>query len=94
MPRHVLVKKSKLRYQNSVCSKSYGKHETGVVFKFYLALNVINDSPPQFLEKIGKGEFGDVMLGLYKQKKVAIKTMKELQTRRTNQFLAEATVMT
>lgn len=46
------------------------------------------------MEKIGKGEFGDVMLATYKGQKVAIKTMKELQTRRTNQFLAEATVMT
>ena len=48
----------------------------------------------QYKEKIGKGEFGDVMLGEYKGQKVAIKTMKELQTRRTQQFLAEATVMT
>jgi c-src tyrosine kinase len=46
------------------------------------------------LEKLGKGEFGDVMLANYKGQKVAIKTMKEIQTRRTAQFLAEATVMT
>lgn len=55
---------------------------------------VIEDREVKYLEKIGKGEFGDVMLGNYKGKKVAIKTMKELVTRRTNQFLAEATVMT
>ena len=48
----------------------------------------------QYLEKLGKGEFGDVMLATFKGQKVAIKTMKELQTRRTAQFLAEATVMT
>ena len=48
----------------------------------------------QYLEKLGKGEFGDVMLANYKGQKVAIKTMKDIQTRRTAQFLAEATVMT
>ena len=45
-------------------------------------------------EKIGKGEFGDVMLGTYKGKKVAIKSTKELMTRNTSKFLAEASVMT
>lgn len=45
-------------------------------------------------EKIGKGEFGDVMLGVYKGRKVAIKSMKELLTRNARKFLAEASVMT
>lgn len=45
-------------------------------------------------EKIGKGEFGDVMLGVYQGKKVAIKSMKELKTRNVRKFLAEASVMT
>ena len=48
----------------------------------------------QVLEKIGKGEFGDVMLGVYKGKKVAIKSMKDINTRHAQRFLAEASVMT
>lgn len=55
---------------------------------------VIDDKDVKISEKIGKGEFGDVMLGMYQGKKVAIKTMKDVQTRRMHQFLAEATVMT
>ncbi len=48
----------------------------------------------QILEKIGKGEFGDVMLGMYDGKKVAIKSMKDIHTRNAQRFLAEASVMT
>lgn len=48
----------------------------------------------QILEKIGKGEFGDVMLGMYNGQKVAVKSMKDIQTRNAQRFLAEATVMT
>ncbi len=48
----------------------------------------------QILEKIGKGEFGDVMLGVFEGKKVAIKSMKDIQTRNAQRFLAEASVMT
>ena len=55
---------------------------------------VINENDVKIQEKIGKGEFGDVMLGNYKGQKVAIKVMKDMQPQRTKQFLAEATVMT
>ena len=55
---------------------------------------VINDQDVKIQEKIGKGEFGDVMLGSFQSQKVAIKVMKDMQPQRTKQFLAEATVMT
>ena len=55
---------------------------------------VINEAEVKIQEKIGKGEFGDVMLGNYQGQKVAIKVMKDMQPQRTKQFLAEATVMT
>ena len=55
---------------------------------------VINEADVKIQEKIGKGEFGDVMLGLYQNYKVAIKVMKDVQPQRAKQFLAEATVMT
>jgi len=53
----------------------------------------IQNSDIKECEKIGKGEFGDVMLGVYKGEKVAVKIMKELEDKRLNQFLAEADVM-
>ena len=55
---------------------------------------VIEDRDITYLEKLGNGEFGDGMLATYKDQKVAIKTMKEFQTRRTTQFIAEAALMT
>lgn len=55
---------------------------------------VINEADVKIQERIGKGEFGDVMLGSYQGQKVAIKVMKDMQPQRTKQFLAEATVMT
>ena len=55
---------------------------------------LINENDVKIQEKIGKGEFGDVMLGLYNGKKVAIKSMKDVKTRNAQRFLAEATVMT
>jgi len=55
---------------------------------------VINPDDVKIQEKIGKGEFGDVMLGNYQGQKVAIKVMKDMHPQRTKQFLAEATVMT
>ena len=55
---------------------------------------VIDEAEVKIQEKIGKGEFGDVMLGTYQAQKVAIKVMKDMQPQRTKQFLAEATVMT
>ena len=55
---------------------------------------LINENDVKVQEKIGKGEFGDVMLGVYDGKKVAIKSMKDVKTRNAQRFLAEATVMT
>ncbi|XP_058824972.1 uncharacterized protein LOC131685336 isoform X2 [Topomyia yanbarensis] len=47
----------------------------------------------QLKENIGKGEFGDVMLGILKGDKVAVKVLKDAG-RASNKFLAEAGVMT
>jgi c-src tyrosine kinase len=55
---------------------------------------VISEADVKIQEKIGKGEFGDVMLGIYNGKKVAVKSMKDIQTRNAQRFLAEASVMT
>ncbi len=55
---------------------------------------VIAEADVKILEKIGKGEFGDVMLGVYQGRKVAVKSMKDVKTRNAQRFLAEATVMT
>lgn len=43
--------------------------------------------------KIGKGEFGDVLEGHYRGQKVAVKSLKDT-SRAAQQFLAEASVMT
>ena len=53
----------------------------------------------QYLEKIGKGEFGNVMLGSmtsgrFTGQKVAVKILKDITPSKTVQFLAEASVMT
>jgi len=60
---------------------------------------VIEDSSIQYLEKIGKGEFGNVMLGSmtsgrFTGQKVAVKILKDITPSKTVQFLAEASVMT
>ena len=47
----------------------------------------------QLKESIGKGEFGDVMLGSYKGEKVAVKILKD-SSKAAQKFLAEASVMT
>jgi c-src tyrosine kinase len=47
----------------------------------------------QLKESIGKGEFGDVMLGAYRGEKVAVKILKD-SSQAAQKFLAEASVMT
>ena len=74
-------------------SKNGGYHDVDLK-AFDEAGWVIEERDIVFMEKLGNGEFGDVMLATWKDKKVAIKTMKEFQTRRTTQFIAEAAVMT
>lgn len=54
---------------------------------------VIAEQDLQLKESIGKGEFGDVMLGYLKGDKVAVKMLKD-STAAAQKFLAEASVMT
>ena len=50
--------------------------------------------PFQLQEKIGKGEFGDVRLGTYGNRKVAVKELIKESSIATQKFLTEAKVMT
>ncbi|XP_048583816.1 tyrosine-protein kinase CSK isoform X2 [Nematostella vectensis] len=75
------VKKSG-RYNYSVDSESFVK-EGWSIQKSELIIK----------ETIGKGEFGDVLLGTYRGKQVALKCLKD-DTRAAQQFLAEASIMT
>lgn len=54
---------------------------------------VIPERDLQLRESIGKGEFGDVMLGYLKGDRVAVKMLKD-STAAAQKFLAEAAVMT
>jgi serine/threonine protein kinase len=47
----------------------------------------------QLRESIGKGEFGDVMLGILRGDKVAVKMLKN-SSEAAQKFLAEASLMT
>jgi c-src tyrosine kinase len=47
----------------------------------------------QLRESIGKGEFGDVMLGILRGDKVAVKMLKD-SSEAAQKFLAEASLMT
>jgi len=47
----------------------------------------------QLKESIGKGEFGDVMLGILRGEKVAVKMLKD-SSEAAQKFLAEASLMT
>lgn len=53
---------------------------------------IIQEQDLQLKESIGKGEFGDVMLGFYKNERVAVKMLKD-STAAAQKFLAEASVM-
>lgn len=54
---------------------------------------VIPESDLELKESIGKGEFGDVMLGLLRGEKVAVKMLKD-SSEAAQKFLAEASLMT
>lgn len=47
----------------------------------------------QLKESIGKGEFGDVMLGILRGEKVAVKVLKD-SSEAAQKFLTEASLMT
>lgn len=53
---------------------------------------MIPEKDLEIRENIGKGEFGDVMLGLLNGQKVAVKILKD--TEAASKFLAEASLMT
>jgi c-src tyrosine kinase len=53
---------------------------------------IIQEQDLQLKESIGKGEFGDVMLGFLKNERVAVKMLKD-STAAAQKFLAEASVM-
>ena len=55
---------------------------------------IFTDDVLQLQEKIGKGEFGDVRLGTYGSRKVAVKELHKDTSMATNKFLTEAKVMT
>lgn len=52
----------------------------------------IQEQDLQLKENIGKGEFGDVMLGYYKGDRVAVKVLKD-STAAAQKFVEEASVM-
>ena len=67
--------------------------------RWYLLKSCLYYPTLQYLEKIGKGEFGNVMLGSmtsgrFTGQKVAVKILKDITPSKTVQFLAEASVMT
>lgn len=60
---------------------------------FEVAGWVIHKNDLKIGEAIGKGEFGDVVLGSFRGQKVAVKTLKD-SSKTAQTFLAEASVMT
>jgi c-src tyrosine kinase len=76
------------------CLPKKSKQEICQISKEFLDKGwVIPEKDLQIKESIGKGEFGEVVLGIYRQKKVAIKMLKD-STEAAQNFLAEASVMT
>ncbi|XP_073985635.1 C-terminal Src kinase [Rhodnius prolixus] len=61
--------------------------------KFVEAGWVIQEHELEYRECIGKGEFGDVMLAIYRGEKVAVKMLKD-SSQAAQKFLAEASLMT
>lgn len=54
---------------------------------------MIQTSELELRESIGKGEFGDVLLGVYRGNKVAVKTLKD-SSEAAQKLLTEALLMT
>ncbi|XP_067647319.1 uncharacterized protein Csk isoform X2 [Eurosta solidaginis] len=75
------------------CLPKKGKQEFCINSKDFLDKGwVIPEADLQLRESIGKGEFGDVMLGILRSEKVAVKMLKDEGA--VQKFLAEASVMT
>ncbi|XP_059612368.1 tyrosine-protein kinase CSK isoform X2 [Phlebotomus argentipes] len=75
------------------CLPKKGKQEFCINSKDFLDKGwVYPESDIQLRESIGKGEFGDVKLGLLRGEKVAVKMLKDDGA--AQKFLAEASVMT
>ncbi|KAH8307764.1 hypothetical protein KR044_012910 [Drosophila immigrans] len=75
------------------CLPKLGKQEFCINSKEFVDKGwVIPESELQLRESIGKGEFGDVMLGILRNEKVAVKMLKDEGA--VQKFLAEASVMT
>lgn len=53
---------------------------------------MISERDLEIRENIGKGEFGDVMLGILSGQRVAVKMLKDSEA--ASKFLAEASLMT
>lgn len=75
------------------CLPKLGKQEYCINSKEFVDKGwVIPESELQLRESIGKGEFGDVLLGILRNEKVAVKMLKDEGA--VQKFLAEASVMT
>lgn len=75
------------------CLPKKGKQEFCINSKDFVDKGwVIPETDLQLRESIGKGEFGDVMLGILRNEKVAVKMLKDDGA--AQKFLAEASVMT
>ncbi|XP_053960245.1 uncharacterized protein LOC128864550 isoform X1 [Anastrepha ludens] len=75
------------------CLPKKGRQEFCINSKDFLDKGwVIPEADLQLRESIGKGEFGDVMLGILRSEKVAVKMLKDEGA--VQKFLAEASVMT
>ncbi|TDG42014.1 hypothetical protein AWZ03_011552 [Drosophila navojoa] len=75
------------------CLPKLGKQEFCINSKEFVDKGwVIPESELQLRESIGKGEFGDVLLGILRNEKVAVKMLKDEGA--VQKFLAEASVMT
>uniref|UniRef100_A0A1B6GL01 Tyrosine-protein kinase n=1 Tax=Cuerna arida TaxID=1464854 RepID=A0A1B6GL01_9HEMI len=71
-----------------------GKQEFCVDTKKFIEAGwVIQDYELELKESIGKGEFGDVMLGILRGEKVAVKILKD-SSEAAQKFLTEASLMT